>query len=361
MARQLIRHIRSSDLPSWKQLSHVLEAALLDESNGTVAAGEERYNPARRKALHWLSSDEYALSLSGVPGGKDGVISNDDRDTTHLPLLQRYALATIYFATSAGSSGWSRCSPLMGELGSDAETPCESEKTRHLSSSNHLEWDGINGKKRLITWLDLSGRNLSNCDDTENIGDYRDGADHAVLPLEMTLLSPSLELMWLHSNPLCGSLPSYIGEFTILQSLSMYSTNMGGTLPTSLYELDKLASLRLYKSNFSGRITGDIQKLQNLKWMWIHENQFTGPLPVELRELNGLEGITLHGNRFDDTDNSSALCDLVKNNLKYLWTDCANGSVSKKGEEWVVMEGIKACECCTRCFPKEAGAAIATN
>eukprot|EP00804_Cyclotella_cryptica_P027786 CCRYP_009208-RA/>CCRYP_009208-RA protein AED:0.11 eAED:0.11 QI:0/0/0/1/0/0/2/0/348 len=348
MAQLLLRHIRSSDLASWKLLADVLDTAWLDENDAVDAGGEGRYNPARRKALHWLSEE------------KNDADVNVDEDTKHIQLLQRYALATIYFATSAGTGGWNRCSPLVGERNADTETPCESDENRHLSPSNHLEWEGINGKKRLVTWLDFNGRNLSNCDLSNN-GDNHDGADYAVLPLELTLLSPSLELMWLHSNPLCGSLPSYIGEFTNLQSLSLYSTNMGGTLPPSLYELDKLASLRLYKSNFGGQISGDIKRLQNLKWMWIHENQFTGPLPGELRELNGLEGITLHGNRFHDGDNSSALCHLLKNNLKYLWTDCEKGSVWKKGEEWMVMEGERACECCTRCFPKETGAAVATD
>ncbi|KAL3805105.1 LOW QUALITY PROTEIN: hypothetical protein HJC23_003333 [Cyclotella cryptica] len=115
-------------------------------------------------------------------------------------------------------------------------------------------------------------------------------------------------------------LPSYIGEFTNVQ-ICIPPNGRNTTL--SLYELDKLASLRLYKSNFGGQISGDITILQNLKWIWIH--QFTSPLLGELRELNGLEGITLHGNLFDDGDNSSVLCHLLKNNLKYLWTDCGKG------------------------------------
>lgn len=336
LAQQLIHHVRSSVMNSWTSLAEVLSA--VSAENSSESANEDRYNAARKKAMHWLATDEYALSLANDAN------NNDDAKKKSTQLLQRYALATIYYSTIENGE-WGRCAPLS----STTITPCDNDEHRYLSSANHLSWEGINGKNGVITWLDLNTKNLSNCLSKENHVEYD------MLPMELTLLSPSLELLWLHSNQICGNLPSFIGEFTNLQSLSVYSTNMSGTIPSSLYQIERLASIRLYKSNFEGRISEDIRNLKNLKWFWIHENRFTGTIP-SLGSLTALEGITLNGNKFDIQQ--SDLCQLRKGNLKYLWSDCEHGSVLKKNEEWVAVEGKKACECCTRCFPMGEAVAI---
>jgi hypothetical protein len=297
--------------------------------------------------MHWLTQDEYAHTLIDV-----ATDNQDEADKKHIQLLQRYALATIYYGTSQYGP-WSACAPT-----SEESSPCDNDEHRYLSPSNHLSWEGINGKGGLITWLDLNTKNLSNCRPSTSDNNNHNG-EYDMFPLELSLLSPSLELLWLHSNPfLCGSLPSYIGEFINLQSLSLYSTNMSGPLPQSLYTIDKLASIRLYKSNFGGSISPELNQMKNLKWFWIHENQFEGTLP-NLGKLNLLEGVTLHGNALDTSQ--SGLCQLLKASLKYLWTDCNNHGVVKKGQEWVVVEGEKACECCTRCFPKKQMDAVAVH
>ena len=55
-----------------------------------------------------------------------------------------------------------------------------------------------------VTWLDLSNRNVYSTQ---------------FLPLELTLLSPTLELLWISENPgLSGSLPEYIGDFQKLNT-----------------------------------------------------------------------------------------------------------------------------------------------
>ena len=330
ITQQLIEYIRLSELTSWKTLADILSITF-DSEKSSQSSTDDHYESARKKAVHWISSDEYALALVN-----DASADIQASEKKRMQLLQRYALATIYYSTLQNGE-WDRCDPL-------SSTPCDKDDHRYLSTANHLSWEGINGKSGLVTWLDLNSKHLSNCNLAES-------QQHDMLPLELTLLSSSLELMWLHSNPLCGTIPSYIGEFTNLQSLSLYSTKMSGTVPNSLYRLDKLASIRLYKSNFGGSISQDIGSMKNLKWLWLHENEFTGSVP-NLRSLTALEGITLHGNNFTDVENGE-LCKLLKGNLKYLWTDCKPGSLMKKGEEWVAVTGNKACECCTRCFPKK--------
>jgi hypothetical protein len=325
LTQLLITRIRSSSQPSWIALANILETVDADGAAPETAAGEGLYDSARRRALRWLSADAYALSLL-------------DDDDPHAKLLERYALATLYYSTS--DSGWSRCGP-------DDEA-CPPEK-RFLSPGNHLDWEGLNGKNDKVTWIDLNSRNLSNGCFSSNV------FEAPALPLELSLLT-SLELLWLHSNPLfCGTIPPHVTELP-LQSLSLHSTKMSGSLPSELYGMESLSSLRLYKSRFSGNVT-DLSRLKNLKWAWIHGNEFTGSLS-HVGNMTFLEGITLHGNGVSTT--GSGLCDLMEGNLKYLWVDCREGSVTKDEDgEWRVVEGVEACECCTRCFPKGDGDAVA--
>jgi hypothetical protein len=346
MAQQIIQQIHTSDLASWKALANILSVTFEESSSDSTS--DDHYNSARKKALHWLSTDEYAISLVNNTSSN----TDEESDKKQMRLVQRYALATIYYGTSQ-TGEWNQCAPLS----SSTSTPCDNDKHRYLSSSNHLLWDGINGKSGLVTWLDLNGKNLSNNDPSIQ----QQQQQYDMLPMELTLLSPSLELLWIHSNPLLfGTIPPHIGEFINLQSLSIYSTNVGGVIPPTLYEIEKLSSIRLYKSKFVGEISKDVTKLKNLKWLWIHENRFTGVLP-DLGGLTLLEGITLHGNQFEEETTMSGLCGLLRGNLKYLWTNCNDGSAVKKGGEWMVVDGTKACECCTRCFPRKEVDAVSSS
>ncbi len=225
-------------------------------------------NEARKRALYWLShQDTYEQKEVGKG------------------FLHRYALAVIYFSLEGDS--WNRCSSSSHSgTGSIKANDCPTDNERYLSSASHRLWDGVNGNRDdTITWLDLSNRNVYS---------------ERFLPLELTLLSPTLELLWVSENPdLSGTLPEYMGEFQKLVSLNVHKTSVGGTLPDSLYTLRKLSSLRLYKSKFTGSISPDIQNMGRLKWLWIHENEFTGVVPEEIGRLKKLEGVTLHGNKFD--------------------------------------------------------------
>ena len=224
-------------------------------------------NEARKRALYWLShQDTYEQKEVGTG------------------FLHRYALAVIYFSLEGDS--WNRCSSASHSgTGSIKANDCPTDNERYLSSASHRMWDGVNGNRDdTITWLDLSNRNVYS---------------EQFLPLELTLLSPTLELLWVSENPdLSGILPEYMGEFQKLESLNVHKTSVGGALPDSLYTLRKLSSLRLYKSKFTGSISSNIGNMGRLKWLWIHENEFTGVVPEEIGKLKKLEGVTLHGNKF---------------------------------------------------------------
>lgn len=416
---QVLDHLASSSTSEQNSNSTIIE---------TIHHHHLTQNEARQRALYWLShQDTY------------------DQKEVGIGFLHRYALAVIYFSLEGDS--WNRCSSSShsGTGSITASSPCPSDNERYLSSTSHRMWDGINGNRDdTITWLDLSNRNVY--------------SDH-FLPLEFTLLSPTLELVWISENPdLRGTIPEYIGEFTNLESLNVHKTNVGGVLPNSLYTLPKLSSLRLYRANFTGSISSNIGNMRRLKWLWIHENGFTGVVPEEMGTLKKLEGVTLHGNQFvpisigdkmlvekvqekeveeevveeveeeetskenrnlrrkldDDVDvkkviditNEDAtvtdsqpqtdekndadvtleseekqevestteiedwtytlkgniipesLCLLMKKKkLQHLWTDCEEDAFEQDVQDgrtdMVIKEGVHACSCCTRCFPKK--------
>jgi len=404
MATRIINKIKDDIQPdtSWNILLEVLEHTFLgitDSSNKYNYQSSINEETGRKQALHWLANIDTSSNT----------LSEKEYDAG---LLQRYALATIYFSTNGDE--WTTCSQLQPQKDiQQSSSPCESNDNRYLSPSSHLKWNGINGKNGQITWLDLSNVNLQSTN---------------FLPLELTLLQTNLEVLWIsENNQLSGTIPNYIGnEFTNLVSLSIYKTNMGGNIPDSIYNLVKLSSLRLYKSNFTGMISSDIEKLTELKWLWIHDNNFVGSVPNEIGKLVKLEGITLHGNQFtpivaasggstesdqieegvvdnvekeeeksgEESGNEEktelekvltgevkeanvygnlksniipeGLCHLKKIHLKHLWTDCEDdASVStsleggKEGSALVVQEGKEACSCCTRCFPRKSMTAAA--
>ena len=393
MARRVIQKLKDysnnndveqqpSLLPSsWQMLLHTLEKSFLGIVNGAVVEEDDNGNSknnysstsqeasARLQALQWLTLDYgKSVSSSSSYSSANHQHHKDDHHNQYYEsgLLDRYALATIYYATNG--KDWTY---------DDAQSPSSSasssssdDQQLFLSSASHLQWSGVNGNNRdgHVTMLDLSHRNL---------------VSNSFLPLEIVLLSPTLELLWLSDNMgLSGSLPDYLGDFASLSSLSIYQTSMSGTLPETLYNLPKLSSLRLYKSNFSGGISSSIGKLVGLRWLWLHDNRFSGVLPQELGLLSKLEGMTLHGNEFDTIDvmngdglRSNIIPESVCTNLvtaasnvggvgstsggelKHLWTDCEEDSmlvVEDGGESKILNSAsVKACSCCTRCFPRK--------
>ncbi len=369
----------SSSSPSWKMLLSTLEKSFLgiDASVGKEEISDSDSNSrnnyysstpqeesARIQAVHWLALD-YEKSISSSSSARH----HHEHESG---LLDRYALATIYYATNG--KDWT-----YNDSTSFSSKEEEQEQHHFLSSSSHLQWIGVNGNNRdgHVTMLDLSNRNL---------------VSPSFLPLELVLLSPTLELLWLSDNmSLSGTIPNYIfgSDFASLSSLSICHTSMTGPIPDTLYTLPKLSSLRLYKSNFSGSISANIGRLTGLRWLWLHENRFSGVLPEELGSLSKLEGMTLHGNQFEvihDGDSElktniipeSVCANLMTTTttssnvgggssgggeLKHLWTDCEEDALLLVEEEEEREESsklnsstassVKACSCCTRCFPRK--------
>lgn len=129
--------------------------------------------------------------------------------------------------------------------------------------------------------------------------------------------------VWADFNYFDGSIPTTIGRFQSLASLSLTSCSLTGELPTEL---------------------GDLKFMQQ---MWFYNNSLTGDIPSQIGDLDLLKTFQTEDNMFDNGDMPDEICDLTKNGLlDQLSTDC-------EGDKPI---DCPCCGCCAStdedfCFP----------
>jgi Leucine-rich repeat (LRR) protein len=241
------------------------------------------------QALNWLASD------FDETFGKDADLSG--AVTSHR-ITNRYALATLYFATTVRERSWlfdlnflssdHECD-WISNTGGDAGVVCggdqaNAEIVQLLLRNNILDGtipDEIAGLSTLNV-LDLSDNSL------------RGG-----IPAGISGLSELKELR-LSENRLSESLPSELGSLSELSFLDLSGNQLGDTLPDSISQLSNLEVLFLERNSFSGSIDA-LTLLPSLRQLELAENQFSGPLPTNVGmwdklkifnvELNGFDGV----------------------------------------------------------------------
>lgn len=210
---------------------------------------------ASQLALGDKSSPQYQAFdwLSQTPNW-DGALSS---------ILQRYALATLYF--SLNGDQWARTDGWLDPSGAD---PCTRERetgdgvafgltclNRPSVQELHLSSNGLEGvlppELQLLSELrilDLSGNRLQG-------------------PLDLGLFAKTLQTLWLGSNSFTGTLSPVIGTLTKLRELSLESNPLNGALPTELGNLENLATLDLENNLFVGDIPTQVERLTQLE-LW---------------------------------------------------------------------------------------------
>lgn len=170
--------------------------------------------------------------------------------------LQRFALAALYYATTA----------MPG-----------------------LEWHHSEG------WISYS---VDDCDWYTNSSEYpcnsttgelkvldlRENGLYGSLPPEIGYLR-SLEYIALQYNFLSGYLPSEIGLLSNLVEIDVDESDIGGPLPTEIGNLQNLEALSLQYNWFEGLIPSELGLLTNTYLMELHGNSFTGSVPKEVCDL----------------------------------------------------------------------------
>ena len=183
----------------------------------------------QNQALDWILSDTYSY---------DGL--SDDR------LVQRFALATLYYSTDGGNwdhGGW-------------------------LESINECDWNSqdfnLCSQESAVQELYLSQDNLS-----------------GRIPIEIVLLT-QLNALTLWNNQLTGSIPSELALMTQLTTLDLFNNQMTGSIPSELALLTKLTRLDLSNNQLTGSIPSELALLTKLTDLILHNNELTGSIPSSL-------------------------------------------------------------------------------
>jgi hypothetical protein len=297
---------------------------------------------AQEKALSWLKSDPVV------------------EDYSNSKALQRFALATLFYATGGAdwvsNTGWLDFNQDECDWFSSAEeAPCsDAGQITYLSLLDngmvgtlpnelailtdlldiHFENAGISGtiptrygllsnlSTLRLRGLPLSGSIPKELAEITNMDLLLLSANDLVgwIPTELGKLT-LLTALLASSNLLSGSLPTELSECTQLDLLSFRTNNLTGKLPTELGRLTNLTGVSLYENLFSGEIPSEFGLLENIQFMFLDENDLTGQIPSELGNLSGLVELWVSGNQLSGSV-PEGVCNLVLNNNLEIVIDC---------------------------------------
>ncbi|CAB9510719.1 Leucine Rich Repeat [Seminavis robusta] len=185
-----------------------------------------------------------------------------EEDVDHLLILseerirQKFALATIYFATG-GTTAWVNTTHWLNH----SIHECDWFHNPEFARKSTLAQIYTGFMKGLLEPLPTSP-----CD------------SHGIY-----------QHLWLDINNLVGSLPDELYQLTNLQTLSL-GWNPEGTVPEELWNLSQLDTLMIHRNQkIGGTIGSGIGSLAKLRWFVMDECSLTGALPAELGQAVSLE------------------------------------------------------------------------
>ena len=112
-----------------------------------------------------------------------------------------------------------------------------------------------------------------------------------------------------------------------------------GTIPTEVGKYSSLASMSISKANLKGKIPAEIGNMSELRRLWLFDNELTGTIPDSLDKLNLLEVVELHQNKLQG-QMPNGVCKAVQKadyDYKSLTSDCNSEVTCSKS-------------CCTQCY-----------
>ena len=112
-------------------------------------------------------------------------------------------------------------------------------------------------------------------------------------------MSSTLRGLYIHDNPLGGTIPSELGQLTRLRRLWIHSSNLTGTIPPELANMANLGTLNLRGNGLTGSIPTELGRMSGLQDLLLHDNQLTGNIPTQLGDLSSLRRLWLSNNQLD--------------------------------------------------------------
>ena len=179
-----------------------------------------------------------------------------------IPTAERDALIALYNATNG--AGWTNKTGWLGAAGTECDW---------YGVSCFTSYDNVFS-------IRLGDNNLS-----------------GTIPSELGNLS-MMRTLSLYDNQLTGSIPSELENATFLRDLSLSGNQLTGSIPSELGNLSHLDHLFLGKNQITGTIPPELGNLSNLIYLHLGWNQLTGTIPPELGDLTSLStGLQLEDNQ----------------------------------------------------------------
>ena len=158
------------------------------------------------------------------------------------------------------------------------------------------------------------------------------------LPNDLFAAWPSLDRIALVSCQIPGAIPDSVTNLTNLQYLSLAQNELVGTIPPGVPgDLVALTHLDLSKNSLTGPIPEMLEMMVNLKAILLAENRLTGPIP-NLNNLTELELFHIEDNMITGSL-TAGTCQALENNGATAYADCEEVS----------------CSCCTHCCEQDGG------
>lgn len=256
-------------------------------------------------------------------------------------LSQRYALATIWYAT--GGSGW-----LFVDGGVEWLHPDASE----------CQWDGIECVNGLVTQLQLDDFDLRNSippdigllqnlilvDVSENylrgtipwssfeqlkrLQVFRAASNNLGGPLSPAIGDLPLHEFVVRDNFMNGTLPTEIGRWSMLEVFDIASNEFGGTLPMEFGEWNALVTFVASDNNLNGALPGEVGRWTGLEFLEIETCDIRGAIPTTLGTLTNVKEIRLSDNWFNSSVPWSSLEVLSALEVFHVGSNDISGSLS---------------------------------
>lgn len=257
-------------------------------------------------------------------------ILQDPNIATYDPvrLFQRYAIATLFYATTQSNSRWKHDENWLSydhhecdwytnkhftyvegtvDLTITLEEPCTPEGLYHtiwlsdngLVGTLPLEFFGLGGQIVSINLkgnAGLRGSIPSQIGLLTNLGGLSVTGLTGTLPTELGLL-PKFVNFDGSSNSFSGTLPTELATMSSLQRLIANDSRFTGTIPTEIGLVSTLTTLKLGGSKLSGSIPLELTKLSQLRYLMLNDNQLTGTIHREFGAFSSAYALYLNDNR----------------------------------------------------------------
>ena len=200
-------------------------------------------------------------------------------------ILQRYVLATLYYATNG--AGWN--DPL-GFL-SPQKPVCE----WGVSDGYIPTWH-----KRLLRSLSEHEFHNNPCNEfgsltSLSIGKWSGNDLSGTLPPELSLLTDLQTFRLGGERALYGTLPTELGRLTKLRDFAVFGSQISGPIPSEFGSFELLDYFDLSQNNLQGVLPTELGRMTHLDLFTIAQNPgIIGTIPTEYGGMRNLESFTVH-------------------------------------------------------------------